>query len=123
VHGCKRRDASDIVHPGAGGGGDGSLARQGASTSPNPFTMQVLVGHPLDTVKVRIQTMEVVPGKPPPYTGMVDCAKQIVAKEGVSLLLSSAFVVVRKARPSASRAPGVSQTLDRALPEPCAASQ
>jgi hypothetical protein len=37
----------------------------------------------MDTIKVRIQTMDVVPGKPPPYTGMVDCAKQIVQKEGV----------------------------------------
>ena len=47
---------------------------------------QVLVGHPLDTIKVRIQTMEVVPGQPPPYKGMVDCASQIIKKEGVSFL-------------------------------------
>ena len=46
---------------------------------------QVLVGHPLDTIKVRIQTMELVPGQPPPYTGMVDCASKIVKKEGVSV--------------------------------------
>lgn len=51
--------------------------------------LQVLVGHPMDTIKVRIQTMEVVPGKPPPYTGMVDCAKQIIAKEGVCVFLLS----------------------------------
>lgn len=43
----------------------------------------VLVGHPLDTIKVRIQTMQVLPGQPPPYQGMVDCASQIVKKEGV----------------------------------------
>jgi solute carrier family 25 carnitine/acylcarnitine transporter 20/29 len=42
----------------------------------------VLVGHPLDTIKVRVQTMEVVPGKPLPYTGVIDCAQKIVAKVG-----------------------------------------
>eukprot|EP00282_Hemiselmis_andersenii_P014569 CAMPEP_0114148932 /NCGR_PEP_ID=MMETSP0043_2-20121206/21889_1 /TAXON_ID=464988 /ORGANISM="Hemiselmis andersenii, Strain CCMP644" /LENGTH=345 /DNA_ID=CAMNT_0001243541 /DNA_START=45 /DNA_END=1078 /DNA_ORIENTATION=- len=42
----------------------------------------VLVGHPLDTIKVRIQTMEVVAGQKPQYSGMIDCARQIVAKEG-----------------------------------------
>jgi hypothetical protein len=52
---------------------------------------QVLVGHPLDTIKVRIQTMEVLPGQPPPYKGMVDCASQIMKKEGVSFSLSSSL--------------------------------
>jgi len=42
----------------------------------------VLVGHPMDTIKVLIQTMEVVPGKPPQYAGMVDCASQILKTEG-----------------------------------------
>ena len=40
----------------------------------------VLVGHPLDTIKVRVQTMTVVPGQTPPYTGTVDCARKIIAK-------------------------------------------
>ena len=40
----------------------------------------VLVGHPLDTIKVRVQTMVVVPGQPPPYSGVIDCGKKIVAK-------------------------------------------
>jgi len=44
----------------------------------------VIVGHPLDTIKVRFQTMETLPGKPPPYTGVVDCAKKIISAEGVS---------------------------------------
>jgi solute carrier family 25 (mitochondrial carnitine/acylcarnitine transporter), member 20/29 len=44
----------------------------------------VLVGHPLDTIKVRIQTMQVVPGQPPPYNGLVDCARKIIAREGVT---------------------------------------
>ena len=72
-----------IRHPPTRGGGSTIYSRHHL---PDTFTMQVLVGHPMDTIKVRIQTMEVVPGKPPPYAGMVDCAKQIVAKEGVSLL-------------------------------------
>lgn len=42
----------------------------------------VLVGHPFDTIKVRLQTMEVVAGKPPQYKGMLDCASQIVRTEG-----------------------------------------
>jgi len=42
----------------------------------------VLVGHPLDTIKVRIQTMTIVPGQPPPYSGTFDCASKIIAKEG-----------------------------------------
>mmetsp|Transcript_38485 Transcript_38485/g.94665 ORF Transcript_38485/g.94665 Transcript_38485/m.94665 type:complete len:302 (+) Transcript_38485:103-1008(+) len=42
----------------------------------------VLVGHPLDTVKVRIQTQEIIAGQKPQYSGMVDCVKQIIAKEG-----------------------------------------
>lgn len=48
----------------------------------------MLVGHPLDTIKVRIQAMEVVAGKAPQYSGMIDCAKQIVAKQGVQGLYS-----------------------------------
>lgn len=42
----------------------------------------VVVGHPLDTIKVRLQTMTTEPGKPPQYTGTMDCAKKIVSKEG-----------------------------------------
>jgi len=42
----------------------------------------VLVGHPLDTIKVRIQTMVIEPGKTPPYKGTWDCAQKIMAKEG-----------------------------------------
>lgn len=42
----------------------------------------VLVGHPLDTIKVRIQTMTVVPGQPPPYRGTLDCALKMVKGEG-----------------------------------------
>eukprot|EP01087_Luapelamoeba_hula_P008953 TRINITY_DN2279_c0_g1_i1.p1 TRINITY_DN2279_c0_g1~~TRINITY_DN2279_c0_g1_i1.p1 ORF type:complete len:298 (+),score=43.60 TRINITY_DN2279_c0_g1_i1:67-960(+) len=42
----------------------------------------VLVGHPLDTIKVRIQTMEIVPGQPAPYTGTWDCATKTMRREG-----------------------------------------
>lgn len=44
----------------------------------------VFVGHPLDLIKVRLQTMPApAPGQQPLYTGMVDCAKQTIARDGV----------------------------------------
>ncbi|XP_017774028.1 PREDICTED: congested-like trachea protein [Nicrophorus vespilloides] len=44
----------------------------------------VLVGHPFDTLKVRLQTMPIPkPGEVPLYTGMTDCIKKTVSKEGV----------------------------------------
>lgn len=43
----------------------------------------VLTGHPLDTIKVRLQTSPVPrPGESPLYKGTWDCAKKTVAKEG-----------------------------------------
>lgn len=45
----------------------------------------VLVGHPLDTIKVRLQTMSLPKaGEQPLYLGTWDCMKKTVAKEGVS---------------------------------------
>eukprot|EP01123_Difflugia_compressa_P013033 TRINITY_DN5821_c0_g1_i1.p1 TRINITY_DN5821_c0_g1~~TRINITY_DN5821_c0_g1_i1.p1 ORF type:complete len:301 (-),score=37.64 TRINITY_DN5821_c0_g1_i1:138-1040(-) len=43
---------------------------------------QVLAGHPLDTVKVRLQTQVVVPGQAPQFNGMIDCFRKTIAKEG-----------------------------------------
>lgn len=44
----------------------------------------VLVGHPLDTIKVRLQTMPVPkPGEKPLYSGTLDCLKKTIAAEGV----------------------------------------
>lgn len=43
----------------------------------------VLVGHPLDTIKVRLQTMPTPkPGEKPLYTGTMDCLKKTIAAEG-----------------------------------------
>jgi len=42
--------------------------------------MQVLSGHPLDTLKVRLQTQSVTN---PQFTGMLDCARKTVEREGV----------------------------------------
>jgi len=42
----------------------------------------VLVGHPLDTIKVRVQTMVVQPGVAPPYTSTWDCAMKTMKAEG-----------------------------------------
>lgn len=42
----------------------------------------VFAGHPLDTIKVRLQTQPHTPdGKPTLYTGTFDCAKKIIQKE------------------------------------------
>lgn len=44
----------------------------------------VFAGHPLDTIKVRLQTMpKPAPGQTPLYTGTLDCAKKIIVKEGI----------------------------------------
>lgn len=44
----------------------------------------VVVGHPLDTIKVRLQTMPVpTPGEKPLYTGTLDCFKTTVRYEGI----------------------------------------
>ncbi|CAF1318121.1 unnamed protein product [Adineta ricciae] len=43
----------------------------------------VITGHPLDTIKVRLQTQaKPLPGQIPLYTGTFDCAKKIISKEG-----------------------------------------
>ncbi|XP_049876407.1 congested-like trachea protein [Pectinophora gossypiella] len=43
----------------------------------------VLSGHPLDTIKVRLQTMPVPkPGEAPLYTGTFDCFTKTIRKEG-----------------------------------------
>lgn len=44
----------------------------------------VLSGHPLDTIKVRLQTMPLPkPGESPLYKGTFDCAMKTIKKEGV----------------------------------------
>ncbi|XP_076680660.1 carnitine/acylcarnitine carrier protein colt, mitochondrial isoform X1 [Andrena cerasifolii] len=44
----------------------------------------VVAGHPLDTIKVRLQTMPVVgPNVVPLYSGTIDCARKTVTKEGI----------------------------------------
>lgn len=45
----------------------------------------ILVGHPLDTVKVRLQTMSLPkPGEKPQYSGTLDCFSKIVKHDGPS---------------------------------------
>lgn len=46
---------------------------------------EILVMYPLDVVKTRMQ-LQVAGGSGPQYSGVVDCLKQIVAKEGASRL-------------------------------------
>lgn len=43
----------------------------------------VAVGHPLDTIKVRMQTMpKPEPGQAPMYSGSLDCARKTIARDG-----------------------------------------
>lgn len=45
----------------------------------------ILAGHPMDTIKVRIQTMPTpAPGQRPLYKGTLDCVMQTLKKEGFS---------------------------------------
>lgn len=43
---------------------------------------QVVAGHPLDTIKVRLQTQVLGPDGKFPFAGMRDCARQTFHKEG-----------------------------------------
>ncbi len=52
----------------------------------------VATGHPLDTIKVRLQTMpHVGPGETPLYSGTFDCARKTVTKEGFRGLYKGMF--------------------------------
>eukprot|EP00518_Triparma_eleuthera_P015961 CAMPEP_0197571090 /NCGR_PEP_ID=MMETSP1320-20131121/41777_1 /TAXON_ID=91990 /ORGANISM="Bolidomonas sp., Strain RCC2347" /LENGTH=278 /DNA_ID=CAMNT_0043133573 /DNA_START=601 /DNA_END=1437 /DNA_ORIENTATION=- len=42
-----------------------------------------MVGHPVDLVKVRMQTMVVTPGPPPPFTSTFDCLVKTFRTSGV----------------------------------------
>lgn len=53
----------------------------------------MLAGQPFDMVKVRMQTMPIVPGQKPLYSGAMDCTRQIIAKEGVSFRLHKSLRV------------------------------
>lgn len=47
----------------------------------------VLAGHPLDLIKVRLQTQpKPAPGQPPMFRGALDCALQTVRREGLRAL-------------------------------------
>jgi len=43
---------------------------------------QVIAGHPLDTVKVRLQTQVVKAGEAPQFSGMMDCVRKTIKHEG-----------------------------------------
>ncbi|BES89141.1 unnamed protein product [Nesidiocoris tenuis] len=72
--------------------GEGKKASEPAKTSPVKYFLSggfggictVVAGHPLDTIKVRLQTMPVPgPGQTPLYSGTFDCAKKTIKQEGV----------------------------------------
>lgn len=50
-------------------------------------------GHPLDLIKVNMQTMEVPKaGEAPMYSSAVDCGRQIIAKDGVRKIVYFKFI-------------------------------
>lgn len=73
-----------------GGGGLGEALRDIASGTFGGFA-QVLAGHPLDTIKVRLQTQQPDPvtGEMP-FKGMADCARKTFAGEGLAGLYKGA---------------------------------
>ncbi|CAM9388823.1 unnamed protein product, partial [Discosporangium mesarthrocarpum] len=70
-----------------GGGGEGGSAIKDILAGTVAGFAQVAVGHPLDTIKVRLQTQSSVN---PEFTGMVDCFRQTMVKEGVAGLYAGA---------------------------------
>ena len=56
----------------------------------------LVVGHPFDTIKVRLQTMK---GSNLPYSNARDCFVKIVRHEGVSKLFSGMSVLALSSVP------------------------
>ncbi|KAJ8930066.1 hypothetical protein NQ314_017171 [Rhamnusium bicolor] len=55
----------------------------------------VLVGHPLDTIKVRLQTMPIPKaGESPLYTGTLDCFQKTIRNEGIKGLYKGMAAVL-----------------------------
>ncbi|KAH8022091.1 hypothetical protein HPB51_021814 [Rhipicephalus microplus] len=52
----------------------------------------IFAGHPLDTIKVRLQTMpKPGPGESPRYTGTFDCAKKTIVREVMTPMFAVCF--------------------------------
>ncbi|CAM9970834.1 unnamed protein product, partial [Phaeothamnion confervicola] len=69
-----------------GDGGGGNPLKDIVSGTVAGFA-QVVVGHPLDTIKVRLQTQS---STNPVYSGMADCFKKTWAQEGFGGLYAGA---------------------------------
>ena len=53
--------------------------------------IRIMVGHPFDTIKVRLQTMPKPRfGRKPQFTGAFDCARSTIMKEGLSAVYRGA---------------------------------
>jgi len=76
--------------------------KQRASEFKNTFAggfggmCTVVVGHPFDTIKVRLQTQS---STNPIYSGAADCVKQTVAKEGPRALYKGMFAPLMASSP------------------------
>lgn len=64
-----------------GGGGDAVAKDLTAGTLAG--VAQLLVGHPFDTIKVKLQAQpKPLPGQPPLYSGAIDAVRKTIAAEG-----------------------------------------
>lgn len=75
----------------------------------------VVVGHPLDTAKVILQTQTTLPGEKPQFTGAFDCLKKTFQRGGIQ-------AVYRGVRPP-SPPPPLSTRVPVFLSSPLACSQ
>lgn len=78
-------------------------------TRPPPPPHKVLVGHPLDTIKVRIQTMDVIPGQKPQYSVGLCFHDPLLPTLNIKLLQTQTLMSIAPALP----APSVSRAIFR----------
>eukprot|EP00187_Rhodella_violacea_P014382 CAMPEP_0184711992 /NCGR_PEP_ID=MMETSP0314-20130426/2608_1 /TAXON_ID=38298 /ORGANISM="Rhodella maculata, Strain CCMP 736" /LENGTH=271 /DNA_ID=CAMNT_0027174313 /DNA_START=31 /DNA_END=843 /DNA_ORIENTATION=+ len=80
---------------------------------------QLVVGHPFDTIKVKLQNMPTpLPGQPPLYTGALDATRQTIAAHGPLALfrgMSAPFAFVSLFNALLFATYGASQKAARAL--------
>eukprot|EP00611_Tribonema_gayanum_P019248 TRINITY_DN3290_c0_g1_i1.p1 TRINITY_DN3290_c0_g1~~TRINITY_DN3290_c0_g1_i1.p1 ORF type:complete len:158 (+),score=27.36 TRINITY_DN3290_c0_g1_i1:57-530(+) len=70
-----------------GGGGDSGSAIKDILSGTVAGIAQVVAGHPLDTIKVRLQTQS---STNPEFSGMGDCIRKTIQREGLMGLYAGA---------------------------------
>lgn len=73
--------AQDLIAGTCGGWAQVIVGKYLFKLDPLLFILNICIGHPFDTLKVRLQTQP----SPPIYKNAVDCFRQLVQSEGVRL--------------------------------------